>query len=144
MRSLPTMQKSVLAVLLLLLCLPACIIVVEDDYDYDYFHHHRWRLDVIVSHGRTYTADEPYTVNFQAAGDLYGRADCNDYDGTYETPREGSLVIREIYSEGSACGRQSLEDRYFEVLSSAVTYRVRDDELIVTARNGDNLYFFKD
>lgn len=142
MRLLPTLQKSVPAALLLLLFLPACILVVEEQDDY--FHRHRWRLDVIVYYGRSYEATEPYTVNFEAAGDLYGRADCNDYDGAYATPREGSLVIREIYSEGSACGRQSLEDLYFEVLSSAVTYRVRGDELIVTARNGDNLYFFKD
>ena len=142
MRLLPTMQKSVLAALLLLLCLPACILVVEEEDDY--FHRHRWRLDVIVYYGRTYTADAPYTINFEATGDLYGRADCNDYDGSYTTPREGSLSIREIYSEGNACGRQAFEDRYFEVLSGAVTYRVRGEEMIVTARNGDNLYFFKD
>ena len=143
MRLLPTLHKSVLAALMLLLCLPACILVVEED-DEDYFHRHRWRLDVIVYYGRTYSADDPYTVNFEASGELYGRADCNDYDGTYESPREGSLIIREIYSEDGACGRQSLEDRYFEVLSGAVTYRLRGDELIVTSRNGDTLYFFKD
>jgi heat shock protein HslJ len=139
---LPTPKKSVLAGLLLLLCLPACILVVEEEDDY--FHRNRWRLDVIVYYGRTYTADAPYTVTFQSTGDLYGRADCNDYDGRYETPRDGSLRIQEIYSEGSACGRQSLEDSYFEVLSSAVTYRVRGDDLIITARNGDTLYFYKD
>jgi len=142
MRLLPSVQKSMPAVLLLLLCLPACILIVEEDDDY--FHRHRWRLDVIVYYGRTYAADDPYTINFEANGDLYGRADCNDYDGIYETPRNGSLVIREIYSEGERCGRQSLEDRYFEVLSGAVTYRVRDGELIVTAHNGDHLYFYKD
>ena len=41
-------------------------------------------------------------------------------------------------------GQQSLEDTYFEVLSDAVSYRVRGDELIITARNGDKLYFFED
>ena len=54
------------------------------------------------------------------------------------------LDIREIRSVGNACGGSSLEDRYFEVLSSAVSYRVRDDNLIVTARNGDTLQFYKD
>ena len=144
MRLLPTIQKSVLAALLLLLCLPGCIIVVDEEDEDDYFHRHRWRLDVIVYAGRTYAADEGYTITFQTDGNLIGRADCNNYDGIYETPRNGSLIIREIYSQDGNCGRQSVEGLYFDVLSGAVTYRARNDELIITARNGDNLYFYKD
>jgi heat shock protein HslJ len=137
------MRQGLWAVLLLF-SLPACILVVDEDRFDDRFHRHRWRLDVIVSYGRTYAADEPYTISFEASGDLQGRADCNDYDGTYNSPRSGALSIREIYSTGDLCGRTSLEDRYFEVLSGAVSYRVRGSELIITARNGDNLYFYED
>ena len=78
------------------------------------------------------------------AGLLEGRADCNGYNGTYEQPREGILSILEIRSVGASCGRQSLEDQYFEVLSSAVSYRVRGDDLIITTRNGNTLQFYKD
>ena len=95
-------------------------------------------------HNRALTADDPYTITFQTDGRLEGRADCNGYNGTYEEPRAGALNIRQIRSIGKACGGPSLEDRYFEVLSSAVSYRVRDDNLIVTARNGDTLQFYKD
>ncbi|MFB3131011.1 MAG: META domain-containing protein [Rhodothermales bacterium] len=145
MRPLLSMQKSMLAVLMLLFALPACIIVVEEDDEHDdYFHGHGWQLEVIFYHNRTLTADDPYTITFQTDGRLEGRADCNGYNGTYEEPREGILSIREIRSIGNACGGPSLEDRYFEVLSSAVSYRVRGDNLIVTARNGDTLQFYKD
>ena len=139
------MQKSMLAVLVLLFALPACILVVEEDDEHDhYFHGHGWQLEIIIYHDRALTAAEPYTITFQADGEFEGRADCNGYNGTYEEPRTGALDIREIRSLGNACGGPSLEDRYFEVLSSAVSYRVRDDNLIVTARNGDTLQFYKD
>ncbi len=139
------MQKSMLTVLVLLFALPACIIVVEEDDGHDdYFHGHGWRLEVIIYHDRTLTADDPFTVTFQIDGRLEGQADCNGYNGTYEQPREGILSIREIRSVGASCGRESLEDQYFELLGSAVSYRVRDNNLIVAARNGDTLQFYKD
>ena len=139
------MQKSMLAVLMLLFALPACILVVEEDDNHDdYFYGHGWRLEVIIYYDRTMTADDPYTITFQTDGRLDGLADCNGYHGTYEQPREGILSIREIRSAGASCGRQSLEDQYFEVLSSAVSYRVRGDDLIITTRNGNTLQFYKD
>ena len=145
MRPLLSMQKSMLAVLVLLFALPACILVVDDDDDYDdYFYGHDWRLDIIIYYDRTLTADDPYTISFETDGRLSGRADCNGYSGTFEEPREGTLDIYEIRSSGASCGRQSMEDRYFEVLSGAVSYRVRGDDLIITSRNGDTLEFYKD
>ena len=139
------MQKSMLALLVLLFALPACILVIEEDDEHDdYFYGHGWRLDVIVYHDRTLTADNPFTVTFQIDGRLEGQADCNGYNGIYEQPREGTLSIREIRSVGASCGRQSLEDEYFEVLGSAVSYRVRGDDLTITTRNGNTLQFYKD
>ncbi len=112
------MHKSMLAVLLLLFALPACILVVEEDDEHDHhWHGHGWELEIIVYHNRALTADDPYTITFQADGRLEGRADCNGYNGTYEEPRTGVLDIREIRSIGNACGGASLEGRYFEVLS---------------------------
>ncbi len=134
-----------LAVLVLLFALPACILVIEEDDEHDdYFYGHGWRLDVIVYYDRTLTADNPFTVTFEVDGRLEGQADCNGYNGTYEQPREGTLSIREIRSVGASCGRQSLEDQYFEVLGSAVSYRVRGDDLTITTRNGNTLQFYKD
>ena len=139
------MQKSMLALLVLLFALPACILVIEEDDEHDdYFYGHGWRLDVIVYYDRTLTADNPFTVTFEIDGRLEGQADCNGYNGTYEQPREGTLSIREIRSVGASCGRQSLEDEYFEVLGSAVSYRVRGDDLTITTRNGNTLQFYKD
>ena len=134
-----------LAVLVLLLALPGCILVVDDDDDdHDYFYGYDWRLDVIVYYGRTLTADDPYIISFEADGRLDGLADCNGYTGTFDLPREGTLSIHEIRSAGAYCGRQTMEDRYFEVLSGAVSYRIRDDDLIITSRKGDTLQFYKD
>lgn len=144
MRLLPSLQKGVLAGLLLLLCLPACILVVDEDVLYDDLYRHRWRLDVVVYYGRTYAADDPFTISFEADGEFVGRADCNNYDGRYSSPRVGVLTVREIYSEDGACGRRSIDGEFFEVLSDASSYRVRGDELTITARNGDKLYFYAD
>lgn len=146
MRPLLSLPKSMLTVLVLLLALPGCILVVDEDDDdyYDYFYDHDWRLDVIIYYDRTLSADESYTISFETDGRLNGLADCNGYSGLFEEPRDGVLSIREIRSGSQYCGRQSMEDRYFEVLIDAASYRVEDDDLIITARNGDTLHFYKD
>lgn len=143
MRPLLSFPKSMLAVLTLLLVLPGCFLVVEEDDYYDDYHHHGWRLDVTVEYGRTLSADAPYTISFETDGRLSGQAGCTSYDGTYDEPSDGRLSIREIRSAGEACGRQSLEDSYIEVLSSAVSYRLQGDDLIITSRAGDILHFIK-
>ena len=144
MRMLPSLRYAGPA-LLMLLCLPACILVVDEDaLDDDRLHRYRWRLDVVVYAGRSYVADEPFTLSFETDGELYGRADCLDYDGTYISRGLGALSVRNLYSDGGTCGRNSIEDLYLDVLSDAVSYRIRGDELTLSARGGDALYFYRD
>ncbi len=148
MRPLPWTQKGLLLGLLLLLCLPACILVVEDDYyDDHYLHRSRWRLSVIVYYGRSYsvTQDEPYTLSFDASDRLSGYADCNDYDARYETTALGTISIRDIYSTDVGCRQPSLEGYFFESLAHARSYRLQNDALTLTGRGGDYvLYFYRD
>ncbi|MFQ5571313.1 MAG: META domain-containing protein [Rhodothermales bacterium] len=144
MRPIPFLRKGLLTTLLLLLCLPGCILIVEEDDDDLY--RHRWRLDVIIYYGRSYavTDAEPFTLSFATDGQFHGRADCNDYDGTFDTTVLGTLSIHEIYSTDLDCRRGSLEDQYFDVLSGTRSYRISGDALTLKSRNGDSsLHFYR-
>ncbi len=140
MRSIPLAHKGMLAVLVLLLSLPGCILVVDDDYDDD-LRHSRWRLDVIVYYGRTYAVDAPYSLYFDSNNQLSGSADCNDYDGDYEVSLLGTISVRDLYTTDVACSR-SLEDLYFDALYSAFSYSVQGDALTIKGRGGEYILYF--
>lgn len=149
MRPIPMIQKSMMACLLfLLVSLPACILVVDEDdlYDDD-LRGSRWRLNVVVYLGRSYTVPhgEIYTVNFDSRHTLLGRADCNDYDASYDLTLLGGIRINDIYVTDGYCGGHTLEDLFLDGLEYARSYNVQRDALTIRSRGDDYvLYFYRD
>lgn len=150
MQPIPFIQKSTLAILLfLLVSLPACILVVDEDdlYGDDALSRSRWRLNVVVYLGRSYSVlpGEIYTVHFDTRGSLAGRADCNDYDGSYNMTLLGGIRIDDLYVTDGYCGRDSLQDFFLDGLDHARSYEVQGETLTIRSRGDDYvLYFYRD
>ena len=149
MQPIPMIQKSLLACLLfILVSLPACILVVDEDDLYgDDLHGSRWRLNVVVYLGRSYTVPpgDLYTVYFDSRHTLLGRADCNDYDASYDLTLLGGIRINDIYVTDSYCRGNSLEDLFLDGLAHARSYDIQRDALTIRSRGDDYvLYFYRD
>ena len=131
--------------LLMLLALQACIVYVDNDDDYDDDHHlhgSRWYLEVIVYGGRNYRVGTaaPFTVAFEN-DELSGVADCNDFGGAYDADANGFFGVRNLYATEVACGPNSLDGRFFDVLQDADHYRLRGETL--TLSDGDDRLHFR-
>jgi heat shock protein HslJ len=64
----------------------------------------------------TVTNPENYTITFNADGTLVGRADCNNFNGTYS--QENGFSIKLGASTMAYCGDTSLDQQYLTLLSS--------------------------
>jgi heat shock protein HslJ len=64
------------------------------------------------------SAPQNYTITFRADGTLSGRADCNTFTGTYS--QEGGFFITATPDVMAACGGDSLDQQYFELLKAIV------------------------
>lgn len=149
MQPLPSLlNRLAVAACALLLVLPGCILVVDADDLYDDHHPHRsrWYVDVIVYYGRAYSVDDGYHVSFDTRDQLSGIADCNEFDAAYDAaPVLGTITIRDIYSTDAACRGNSVESLFFENLQRARTYRIEDDALTLSSRDGNHvLYLSRD
>lgn len=71
--------------------------------------------------GATTTVPNPqvYTIIFRADGTVSGQADCNTFTGTYST--DGGFFIASTPDVMAACGGDSLDIQYFELLDAVVT-----------------------
>jgi len=71
--------------------------------------------------GETTTVPNPqaYTIIFRADGTVSGQADCNTFTGTYST--DGGFFIASTPDVMAACGGDSLDIQYFELLDAIVT-----------------------
>ena len=61
-------------------------------------------------------APENYTITFNSDGTLAGKADCNNFSGTYS--QEGGFTIQLGASTMAFCGEGSLDQQYLELLGS--------------------------
>jgi heat shock protein HslJ len=61
---------------------------------------------------------QSYTIIFRADGALSGQADCNTFTGTYS--QEGGFFITAQPDVMAACGGDSLDQQYFELLAAIV------------------------
>ena len=59
-----------------------------------------------------------YTITFRDDGTLSGKADCNTFTGTYT--QEGGFFITAKPDVMAACGGDSLDQQYFELLDAIV------------------------
>ena len=66
----------------------------------------------------TVSTPEKYTITFRDDGTLSGKADCNNFTGTYS--QEGGFTITLGASTMAACAEGSLDQQYLELLSAVV------------------------
>jgi heat shock protein HslJ len=64
----------------------------------------------------TVTNPENYSITFNADGTLVGKADCNNFNGTYS--QENGFTITIGASTKAYCGDASLDQQYLTLLSS--------------------------
>ncbi len=64
------------------------------------------------------TNPQVYTIIFRDDGTLSGQADCNTFTGTYS--QEGGFFITTQPDVMAACGGDSLDQQYFELLDAIV------------------------
>ena len=64
----------------------------------------------------TVTNPENYSITFNADGTLVGKADCNNFNGTYS--QENGFTITIGASTKAYCGDTSLDQQYLTLLSS--------------------------
>ena len=65
---------------------------------------------------KTTTIPDPtkYTITFRTDGTVSGKADCNNFSGTYTTTQGYSIKI--TTSTKAACGEGSLDQQYLQLL----------------------------
>jgi heat shock protein HslJ len=61
---------------------------------------------------------ENYTITFNEDGTIAGKADCNNFSGTYS--QENGLTITLGASTMAFCGEDSLDQQYLQLLGSVV------------------------
>ena len=66
----------------------------------------------------TVAKPQNYTITFRDDGTLSGKADCNNFTGTYS--QEGGFTITLGATTMAACGEGSLDQQYLELLSAVV------------------------
>jgi heat shock protein HslJ len=80
----------------------------------------QWTSVTTKPTGETTTVADPqnYTLTFRDDGTLSGKADCNNFTGTYS--QEGGFTITLGTSTMAACAEGSLDQQYLELLSAVV------------------------
>jgi heat shock protein HslJ len=80
----------------------------------------QWTSVTTKPTGETTTVAEPqnYTITFRDDGTLSGKADCNNFTGTYA--QEGGFTITLGALTMAACAEGSLDQQYLELLSAVV------------------------
>lgn len=76
-----------------------------------------------------------YAVEFRDGSQLAVKADCNSCSGTYSISGE-SLKIGAVACTLAFCGSASFDTAFLAVLTSAYTFRVKGNELIINSAKG--------
>lgn len=76
-----------------------------------------------------------YGVEFRDGSQLAVKADCNSCSGTYSISGE-SLKIGAVACTLAFCGSASFDTAFLAVLTSADTFRVKGNELIINSAKG--------
>ena len=130
---------------LVIALLPACIIVVEEEDDDDDYYRRRWFLEVIYYGNTMYQPDDGdvYTVAFSSNEVLSGQADCVRFEGQYKVGRTSTLSIKELSSDGDACGVDSIASIYLNELAKAQSMSGSAEELVIQLEGSDNRMKFR-
>ncbi len=91
----------------------------------------------------TVTNPENYSITFNTDGTLVGKADCNNFNGTYS--QENGFSIKIGASTMAYCGDTSLDQQYLELLAN-VAAGGPDSEggLALETAGGEQRMVFKD
>jgi len=92
-------------------------------------------------------ADVEITAVFSAAGEVRGRAGCNEYFGRYETGADGGLAIGDVGLNEMFCQTPELmewEERYRDLLDDIDAYRVEGERLAVSYGDGSGVLHFEE
>ena len=78
----------------------------------------QWTSVTTKPTGETTTVTDPqnYTITFRDDGTLSGKADCNNFTGTYS--QEGGFTITLGASTMAACAEGSLDQQYLQLLDA--------------------------
>lgn len=81
----------------------------------------KWARNIDQSKGTVTIISEPekYTILFKADGTLEGKADCNNFSGTY-SQENGGFFIQLGPSTMAFCGEESIDREYLALLGSIV------------------------
>ena len=91
----------------------------------------------------TVTNPENYLITFKADGTLEGKADCNNFNGTYT--QENGFTIKLGASTMAYCGDTSLDQQYLTLLSSvAAGGPDGSGGLVLETAGGEQRMQFKD
>ena len=74
-------------------------------------------------------ANERYTIEFTADGEVAGQADCNRYFGGYSEPSPGRLALTNLGATLAACPPESRSSDFLRVVSAATRYELVGGEL---------------
>jgi uncharacterized lipoprotein YbaY/uncharacterized membrane protein/membrane-bound inhibitor of C-type lysozyme/heat shock protein HslJ len=104
-----------------------------------------WRLTAMALAGaaETAVATPAYTIEFGADGRYNGRADCNRYAGSYESPGPDRLAMSAGIATLAACAPPSIADVFVRAVATASAYRVEGDTLRLEVDDG-YLVFVRD
>jgi heat shock protein HslJ len=87
---------------------------------------------------------ENYTIIFNANGTIEGKADCNNFGGTY-SQQSGGITIRLGQSTMAYCGDSSLDQQYLNFLGSVVAGGpAGDGNLALEWAGGEQRMLFQD
>ena len=83
---------------------------------------------------------ENYTLSFFSDGACYVKAECNNGSGNY-TLEENNLTIDSTAITLMACGPDSMDPEYLELLAGVKSATIEDGQLILYSSEGDSMFF---
>jgi heat shock protein HslJ len=145
----------ILAVVSLLVIIGACLIVagcttnrLDTASDEDRLNGTTWSLESYMSLNGTLVSviqESEVTAGFDG-GKVSGTAGCNVYGGEYRQD-EMNLTMSSLFLTKMHCtapyGIMEQENRYINLLGSAIGYRIEDDRLILADAGGSDVLIYR-
>lgn len=73
---------------------------------------------------------ESYTLTLNTDGTINGKADCNNFTGSYEITGS-NITFGPMATTRAFCGESSLDTQYLQDLSNAATYFTQEGDLYI-------------
>lgn len=99
-----------------------------------------WRLTQF--NGRSFAAENGYTLTFGDEGRISGVGDCNRLVGTYTLDNTGILKINPLASTRMMCPNQLQEDAFMQMLQAVDSWQI-DGGLLMFFKQGEMVAAFE-